>query len=162
MYYESGNYLAHHGIKGQKWGVRRFQNPDGTRTAAGKKREKANREIDHDKLVKSTNAKELYKNRSQLSDRELQDRLNRLRNEQALEQIAHARTNEGKRIAKDILVNTGKEVLKNEARDKAIKPIIKAGAAIVTKKVLPVIGPAVITAVGGIMLPAVLFPDFMK
>lgn len=30
--------LYHHGIKGQKWGVRRFQNPDGTLTAAGKKR----------------------------------------------------------------------------------------------------------------------------
>ena len=31
-------YLAHHGIKGQKWGVRRFQNPDGSLTNAGKKR----------------------------------------------------------------------------------------------------------------------------
>ena len=31
-------YLAHHGIKGMKWGVRRFQNSDGTLTAAGKKR----------------------------------------------------------------------------------------------------------------------------
>lgn len=34
----SQDYLEHHGIKGQKWGVRRFQNPDGTLTEAGKKR----------------------------------------------------------------------------------------------------------------------------
>lgn len=34
-------YLAHHGILGQKWGVRRFQNEDGSYTAAGKKRENA-------------------------------------------------------------------------------------------------------------------------
>lgn len=31
-------YLAHHGIKGMKWGVRRFQNDDGSLTAAGKQR----------------------------------------------------------------------------------------------------------------------------
>lgn len=30
------NYIAHFGIKGQKWGVRRYQNPDGTLTEAGK------------------------------------------------------------------------------------------------------------------------------
>lgn len=34
MYYE----LYHHGIKGQKWGVRRYQNKDGSLTPAGAKR----------------------------------------------------------------------------------------------------------------------------
>ena len=32
------NELTHHGIKGQKWGVRRIQNKDGSLTPAGKKR----------------------------------------------------------------------------------------------------------------------------
>lgn len=31
------NYLEHHGILGQKWGVRRYQNEDGSLTEAGKK-----------------------------------------------------------------------------------------------------------------------------
>lgn len=30
------NTLQHHGVLGQKWGVRRFQNRDGTLTSAGK------------------------------------------------------------------------------------------------------------------------------
>lgn len=36
MYNEE--YLSHYGIKGMKWGVRRYQNADGTLTNAGKKR----------------------------------------------------------------------------------------------------------------------------
>lgn len=33
--YDESPFLEHHGIKGQKWGVRRFQNPDGTLTKEG-------------------------------------------------------------------------------------------------------------------------------
>ena len=32
------NELTHHGIKGMKWGVRRFQNKDGSLTPDGKER----------------------------------------------------------------------------------------------------------------------------
>lgn len=32
------NYLCHHGVLGMKWGIRRFQNPDGSLTSAGKAR----------------------------------------------------------------------------------------------------------------------------
>jgi hypothetical protein len=34
----SGEYLEHYGVLGMKWGIRKYQNPDGTLTPAGKAR----------------------------------------------------------------------------------------------------------------------------
>lgn len=49
------DHLAHHGILGQKWGVRRYQNSDGTLTDLGKKRYR--KDLDRfDKLVKKSDA----------------------------------------------------------------------------------------------------------
>lgn len=38
MTYRYQPVLKHHGIKGQKWGIRRFRNEDGSLTSAGKRR----------------------------------------------------------------------------------------------------------------------------
>lgn len=37
--------LMHYGIKGMKWGIRRYQNADGTRTSEGKRREYYRRRV---------------------------------------------------------------------------------------------------------------------
>lgn len=57
--------LSHHGIKGQRWGVRRFQNRDGTRTSAGRKQEKLRR-------LKKTTSEDFISIRKTLSDNDLQ------------------------------------------------------------------------------------------
>lgn len=55
------NELFHHGILGQKWGVRRFQNKDGSLTAAGKRRQAKSYEKDLNKLDRSASKHALKK-----------------------------------------------------------------------------------------------------
>lgn len=90
--------LYHSGIKNMKWGIRRYQNKDGSLTPEGKKRygdkpgsskssvdtkKKADMqgettEEKRARLLKSTDAKELYENRHLLTTNELNERINRI------------------------------------------------------------------------------------
>ena len=46
--YDLRKYLVHYGIKGQKWGVRRYQNKDGSYTSVGKRRRRSQNSSDYE------------------------------------------------------------------------------------------------------------------
>ena len=64
VYYHSSE-LYHHGILGMKWGIRRYQNKDGSLTAAGRKRY-AKEEYKNNKKI----AKEKYRAAKESADRQ--------------------------------------------------------------------------------------------
>lgn len=70
------SYLIHYGTKGQKWGVRRYQNEDGTLTTAGK--ERYQKDVKKEKPESSTWK---AKDAKHLDDAELNRRNNRLQRE---------------------------------------------------------------------------------
>lgn len=57
----TSDHLEHHGILGQKWGVRRFQNPDGSLTAAGKERYRSEMKQLGERLSKAKDHETVYK-----------------------------------------------------------------------------------------------------
>ena len=96
------NELYHHGVKGQRWGVRRYQNKDGSLTPAGKKRnnkkEKANRKSD-------------LKNRRTMSDADLRKKIDRLKMEKEFKSLSKEDLNPGRKFVSDFMNSAGKKVL---------------------------------------------------
>lgn len=59
MEYIYSDELKHHGVLGQKWGIRRYQNEDGTLTAKGKARQR--KDVASDKRAMIVKGQELYR-----------------------------------------------------------------------------------------------------
>lgn len=99
--------LVHYGVKGMHWGVRRYQNPDGSLTAAGKKRERKQA----DKAVRKER-KEAVKSRRIMSDEELNARVKRLEQEKKLKSLTIDDVAKGRTETKKLLHETGSKVAK--------------------------------------------------
>lgn len=108
--------LQHHGIKGQRWGIRRFQNKDGSLTPLGRKR---NREVDddyetHEDYKKAHGSKSV----KSMSDKELRERINRIQMEQQYRNLTKKKSviDSGKKVVGEIIANAAKETVKNYVR----------------------------------------------
>lgn len=149
------NELYHHGVKGQKWGVRRYQNKDGSLTLAGKKRalkmqdqytrfsnNKKYRDKDGNltyagrkkslkmkeryseltgkqlkkypsKSKQSTSSEPKQKNISEMSNKEIADKIERIRLENTLKSLTPERMTAGQKFANG-MKNAAVSVIKDK------------------------------------------------
>ena len=118
------NELYHHGIKGMKWGVRRYQNYDGSLTSAGR-RKLAKLDKEYEKVTggkKTGNSNSTSASRpktiNEMTNQEIQERIDRINLENKLISLTPQKVSAGQRF-----VNGVKGAAISIAKDKGTKLI---------------------------------------
>ena len=106
------NQLYHYGVLDQKWGVRRYQNEDGTLTDLGKKRYKKSESEDH---VKATELKK--KATSGLTNEELKKLNERLQLEETYKKLTTEKIEKSESFVKSAIAKGGKEALSDFSKN---------------------------------------------
>ena len=111
--------LVHYGVKGMKWGVLRYQNADGTLTAAGRVRDRMNRKRNRkraEKVLKGS-PKTVKRRLSQITDEELQKAVNRLQLERTYKNLTTPpdKHKKAKEVATKWLETAGTKVIESAA-----------------------------------------------